>query len=162
MAVKRITFSFQYITACVWGEGGGYSVEASHQSYNLASCILFWSLYFRMIFKSFYGNVVDWQCCISFREAAKSISYMYKYNHSFFPYSYWVDFPVLESRSILLNSVLGDRASAYSPMPTLPLSWLHIKNWPLIPWQLSCPGICSGTQQVSFLFIAKCDIEQLA
>ena len=36
------------------------------------------------IFK-FYWSIVDLQCCISFRCAAKWISYAYTYIHSFFP-----------------------------------------------------------------------------
>ena len=42
-------------------------------------------LFFFLFLFKFYGNMVDLQCCISFRCIAKWINYMYKYLHSFFP-----------------------------------------------------------------------------
>ena len=53
--------------------------------------------------------MVELQCCVSFRCTAKWISYTYTYIHSFldsFPIyaitEYWVEFPVLYSRCLLV------------------------------------------------------------
>ena len=59
--------------------------------------------------KNFYWSIADFQWCVSYRCTAKWISYTYTYIHSLldsFPIQaiteYWVEFPVLYSRSLLV------------------------------------------------------------
>ena len=75
----------------------------------LCVCFFIILMYFILLKKFFYWSVVDLQCCVSFRCTAKWISYTYTYIHSFlgsFPIyvitEYWVEFPVLYSRSLLV------------------------------------------------------------
>ena len=71
-----------------------------------------------------YWCMVDLQCCVSFRCTAKWFSYAYTYIHSFsisFPVQviteYWVAFPVLCSRSLLIIYVIY--SSVYMLIPNL-------------------------------------------
>ena len=57
----------------------------------------------------FFWSTIDLQCCVSFRCAAKWIYCTYTYIHSFLDSfhmlaitQYWVEFPVLYSRSLLV------------------------------------------------------------
>ena len=65
-----------------------------------------------VIFLKCYWSIVDLQCCISFTYTAKWIDYMYTYILSFFFFKillpdrsleYWVEFPVLCSRPLLVT-----------------------------------------------------------
>ena len=62
--------------------------------------------YQQTFFNIFYWSIVDLQSCIVFRCTPKWISHTYTYMH-FFPISaiieYWVEFPVLYNRSLLVN-----------------------------------------------------------
>ena len=59
-------------------------------------------------FKHFYLNIVDLQCCIGYRYMARWFSYMYiKYIFYFYILfhiwlKYWIEFPVLYCRSLLV------------------------------------------------------------
>ena len=60
-------------------------------------------------FINFYWSLVGLQCCVSFRRTAKCISYTYTYIRSFLDSlpievitDYWVAFPVLYSRFLLV------------------------------------------------------------
>ena len=71
---------------------------------------------------NFYWTVVDLQCCVSFRCTAKWIGYAYTYIHPFldsFPVQaiieYWVEFPVLYSRSLLVTCFI--HSSVYVSIP---------------------------------------------
>ena len=73
-------------------------------------------------FFNFYWSIVDLQCCVSFRCTAKWIIYTYAYIHSFldsFPIEaiteYWVEFPVLYSRYLLVIYFIY--SSVYMPIP---------------------------------------------
>ena len=77
--------------------------------------------------KKNYWNLVDLQCCVSFKCIVKSISYTHTYIHSFldsFPIKviseYWVEFPVLHSRSLLVIYFMYSCVSQ-SPAPKLSL-----------------------------------------
>ena len=66
----------------------------------LIALIIFLNLIFIL-----YWSIVDLQCCISFRHTAKWFSYTYTYTYSFpikLITEYWVEFPVLCSRSLLV------------------------------------------------------------
>ena len=75
--------------------------------------ILYWIIILDYIglyyYIGFILDYIDLQCCVSFRCTAKWFSYTYTHIHSFsdsFPVwvitEYWVEFPVLCSRSLLI------------------------------------------------------------
>ena len=81
---------------------------------------LFIYLIYCFNFLNFYWSIFDLQCCVSFRCRAKWISY--KYIHSFldsFPIKviieYWVEFPVVYSRFILVTYFIY--SSVYMSIP---------------------------------------------
>ena len=111
--------------------------SANFPGYNSKYFILFYFstakhfIYFLIIF---YWSIVDLQCCISFCYTAKWISYTYTYIHSFldsFPIQviteYWVEFPVLYSRSLLVvyfiysSGYMSIPISQFIPVPPSPL-----------------------------------------
>ena len=81
---------------------------------------------------------MDLQCCVSFRFTANWISYMYTYIHSFldsFPIQaiteYWVEFPVLYSRSLIVIYFIY--TSVYIN-PNLPTYWCRFWKQFGAPW----------------------------
>ena len=57
-----------------------------------------------------YWSIVDWQCCFSFRYTAKWVSHIYIYIYIYkywlflrFFSEYWVEFPVLYRRYLLIS-----------------------------------------------------------
>ena len=91
---------------------GGVSVEEWSQfqiATDLLACVRVRILLLQItFFNYFYWRIVDLQCCVIFCCSAKWINYIYTYIHSFRFYShiviteYWVEFPVLYSRSLLV------------------------------------------------------------
>ena len=72
---------------------------------------------------NFYWSTIDVQCCVSFCCTAKWISYTYTYTHSFLDSipiqvitEYWVDFPVLYSRFLLVIYFVYSRVSMSVPI----------------------------------------------
>ena len=77
----------------------------------------------KYIFFNSYWSIVDLQCWVSFRYTAKWISYTYTYIYSFldhFPIQtiteYWVEFPVLNSRSLLVICFIYSSACMSIPV----------------------------------------------
>ena len=86
-------------------------------------------------FFNFYWSIVDLQCCVSFRCTAKWVTYTNTYIHSFldsFPISviteYWVEFPVLYSRSLEVTYFIY--TSVYMSIPI----FQFIPSPYLTPW----------------------------
>ena len=107
------------------------------------SCFCF-VLFFVLLFFvfNFYWNIVDLQCCISFRCTAKWISYTYTYIHSFFFFRFFFPYRL----SFLLSSASGSQQpvcdggredwwrSVASPSPALQgigLAWAGPGYYPL-------------------------------
>ena len=78
---------------------------------------------FSIFGKKSYWGIIDLECCASFCYTAKWFSYTYTYIHSFWDSSpikiitkYWVEFPVLYSRSPLaIHSICN---SVHMPIPS--------------------------------------------
>ena len=88
--------------------------------------------FFNLIF-ILYWSIVDLKCCVSFRYTAKWFSYTYTYIHSFsdsFPIEviteYWVEFPVLYSRSLLIICFIY--SSIYMLIPNSLFSFMGLQS----------------------------------
>ena len=86
--------------------------------------------------KNFYWSRVGLQCCVNFRCTAEWLhcTYAWTYIHSFsdsyrmwITAEYWVDFPVLCSRSLLL--IHSIYSNVLCNMEAWPSASAHSKNW---------------------------------
>ena len=100
----------------------------------------------------FYWSIVDLQCGISFECTAKWFSYTGTYIHSFLDYflievipEYWVEFPVLYGRSLLvIHLIYCSVCSFQAPDLSLPHHHCPLPNSVLstrLPVIFSFPGV---------------------